>query len=63
MVMSDIIGILKLQPIEDESDFSKRVPQTEEDEMSVEIQSRLLRPEHSPAFPTHSQQDSMSFVN
>jgi hypothetical protein len=35
--MSDIIGILKLQPNQEDESFSKRIPQTEEDEMSVEI--------------------------
>ena len=64
--MSEIIGILKLQPMEeDESWYSKRVPGTEYDEMSVDIQSRFLKPEQSPAaaFNTQSQQDSMSFQN
>lgn len=60
--MSDIIGILKLQPMhDDDSDFSKKMHQTNEDEMSVEIQSKLLRPEQSPAFNSQSQHDSMSF--
>lgn len=43
MVMSDIIGILKLQ-FDEESEMSRRVPATDDDEMmSVDIPSKLLR--------------------
>ena len=57
MVMSDILGILKLIPDED-SYSRKRGPAAEDDEMSVDIPSRLLMPDASPARGNQSQPDS-----
>jgi hypothetical protein len=62
MVMSDILGILKLIPNED-SYSRKKGPATEDDEMSVDIPSKLLKADASPAFDNLSQPDSMAFEN
>ena len=54
MVMSDILGILKLIPDED-SYSRKRGPATEDDDMSVDFPSKLLKPDASAAFGNQSQ--------